>query len=103
MEFKDLVDRDQIVVPGVSAALGAAVSHRAMGNLTRHFLGVVVEVMPDRRSVWVRRFHDDADTSVWYAVRDLELATTEDLVEAGRYFLNRQYREVGELRKAVAS
>jgi hypothetical protein len=102
IQLQDLVERDSFINPGVSAALGVTVARKAAGDIGREPLGVIVDVAPGRQSVWVRRFTDDVDVSVSYSLRELELATSQDLVEIARYFLGRQYREVGELRAKVA-
>jgi len=96
-----LVERNSITGTH-SAALGAAVSRKAAGESVREVLGTIVDVSePGRLGVWVRRYHDDAETSVWYSVRELELATQDDLVQVARYFLGRQYRETAELQATV--
>jgi len=101
-ELQRLVDRDTFTGSG-SAALGVAVSARKMGDLSRHFLGVIVEIPADRQGAWVRRYTDPKDVSVFYGIGELELATKDDLVEAARYFLHGQYAETRKLAAALAA
>lgn len=98
--FRTLVESNSIFGTH-SAALGVAVTKFAAGDLGRSFVGTVVDVSDDRKSVWIRRYSDPADVSILYSVRELELATNDDLVGAARYFLSLQYRETQELRKAI--
>lgn len=103
MILRDLIDRDSFIHPGVSAALGAAVTHVMRGDLARqrNVLGIIVDVPDDRRSVWVRRYTDGPDVAAVYSVSELELATPDDLVQVARYFLQRQYNETRDLQAAI--
>ena len=96
--FTELAERNQIIHPEVSAALGVAVTHVWPGTGQRTPLGVVLEVTADRYGVWVRRFGDSADVSVWYAAKELEIATPDDLASIARTMLGWQYREALDLR-----
>ncbi len=99
MELRTLIDTPSF--SGASSALGRTVTAVRPGGFQREPLGVIVDVKHGDAGVWVRRFTDEADVSVWYAVRDLELASTEDLVSIARTMLNWQYREVIDLRARV--
>jgi hypothetical protein len=80
---------------GGNRAMGAVVSNRG------RVLGVVTDIGENNQGVWIRRMEDDAGTAVFYSLREVELATPEELASAARWFLNRQYREVQDLRTTV--
>jgi len=98
--LKALVERTTFTGSG-SAAMGVPVTQSARGDMGRYFVGTIVDVSDDRGAVWVRRYTDPADVSVLFSVSELELATSDDLVAAARYFLNGQYRETADLKAAA--
>lgn len=100
-KLRALVDKTTFTGSG-SAAMGVAVTKFAAGDMGRQFLGSIVDVKVGDAGCWVRRFSDPADVSVWYSIRELELATPDDLVGAARYFLSLQVRETAELRSEIA-
>ena len=88
--LRDLVARKQIIGTG-SAALGVPVT---LVSGARRPLGVVVGVSengPDY--VWVHRYDDEPDVSALYSVRELEIATRDDMADVGRMFAGRLYRD----------
>lgn len=100
-KLKTLVATQSFTGSG-SVARGVPVSREAAGTRGREFVGIIVDVAEGGLGVWVRRPSDDADVSVWYSVNELDVASSEELAQIARFFLNRQYLEVAELRSAIA-
>ncbi len=99
-ELETLVETNQIINPTQSVALGQVVSRKesAGGGV----VGVIVDVAQDRKAVWVHPYTDERDdVAVWYSVRELEIASQQDLAGIGRYFMNHQYRTARSLMKAA--